>query len=57
MGFPNDIYQFFSDYIFKNTGILYTEDNYYQLDMRIEKFMDILQYDDAKKCVDGVLPF
>ena len=30
------IYKYFSDYIFKHSGILYTEADYYRLDSRIK---------------------
>jgi chemotaxis protein methyltransferase CheR len=41
MEIKEETYQFFSDYIFKHSGILYNSNDYYRLDARIKELMQI----------------
>lgn len=42
MVISNEIYEFFSKYIYSHTGILYAERDYYRLDSRLKTLVDVL---------------
>lgn len=58
MAISNEVYKFFSDYVFKETGIEYKEHDYYRLDSRINTLISHYKLEDAdalfKKCKAGV---
>lgn len=43
----NQVYKFFAEYIYKNTGIYYSENDYYRLDARLNALMKEFQCKDA----------
>lgn len=45
MAISEEIYKFFSDYIFKQSGILYAPNDYYRLDSRLNTLKKELGYD------------
>lgn len=44
----DEIYQFFANYVYKNTGILYKENDYYRLDSRINDMIKHFGVEDAQ---------
>lgn len=45
MQISNEIYKFFADYIYKQTGITYLEKDYYRLDSRFKDLMQFFELD------------
>lgn len=48
MVISSEIYEFFSNYVFKHTGILYKETDYYRLDSRFNALVKKFELDDVK---------
>ena len=42
-----EIYKFFSEYVYKHTGILYKENDYYRLDSRFNTLVKDLEVKDV----------
>lgn len=51
----NKVYKFFADYIFKNCGILYSENDYYRLDNRIMTLQRELEYSTVEELYNAYL--
>lgn len=49
MAISNDIYEFFSDYVYKHTGILYKETDYYRLDSRFNTLVKSFELKDVQE--------
>ena len=48
----NKEYKFFADYIFDNSGIFYSEDDYYRLDSRIKSLCEHFKLESPEKLLN-----
>jgi chemotaxis protein methyltransferase CheR len=49
MSVTNEIYEFFSNYVYKHTGILYKENDYYRLDSRFNTLVKKFELKDSQE--------
>jgi chemotaxis protein methyltransferase CheR len=52
MSFNNDVYKFFSDLIYKLTGMVYSENDYYRLDSRLSQLMRNFSFENVQDLVE-----